>query len=106
MSSSNQGTVRPDAAPWSPAREGDAELAVREILNEVLPPEMTAVREVDPTLPLVDLGCDSIDLIQIATKLKQRYGLVLQVEEGSSPSWSLRDLAELVERGQSERRRQ
>jgi hypothetical protein len=58
----------------------------------------------DPTWPLVDLGCDSIDLIEVAATLKQRCGVDLEGVEGRTPRWSIGELAAHVEREQGEDR--
>lgn len=78
-----------------------AETAVREILREILVRPPVPVEEFDSSRPLEELGCDSIDLIQLAATLKQRFGVALEGEQGAMPRWSIRELAAHIEREQS-----
>lgn len=91
----------PHADPVSTGSEPTrAETLVREILAEILVRSSVPVEELDATVPLGELGCDSIDLLQLAATLKQRFGLDLEGEQGATPRWTLQELARRVEREQ------
>ena len=64
----------------------DAELSMAELLVEALNLEDVAANEIDPEEPLFGdgLGLDSIDALEIAVAISQRYGLKMKAEDEST----------------------
>lgn len=89
--------------PPSAQTEFEAEIAalVAEAVNLEIPPS-----EIDPIAPLFDtgLGLDSIDLLEIALAVSQRFGCELRSDDPDNPRifGSLRNLAaHIAERKQA-----
>lgn len=60
-----------------------AQLAVAELLVEALNLEDIAAADIDPDAPLFGggLGLDSIDALEIALAISQKYGVQMQAED-------------------------
>ena len=75
--------------------------AITEVINMELPPE-----RIDPTAPIFGdegLGLDSIDLLEVALVVSQRYGFSLRSDDPDNLRIfaSLRNLAAHIERHRS-----
>lgn len=82
----------------------DFEKGMAELLISALELEDVTAEEIDPDAPLFGhdaegLGLDSIDALEIALAVKQRYGVQLQAddEQNSKIFASLRSLSEHVQ---------
>ena len=85
--------ARTDAAPAQTAFESELARAIAEVTNLELPPE-----RIDPAAPLFGdegLGLDSIDLLELALVISQRYGFALRSDDPDNRRIfaSLRNLA-------------
>ena len=78
-----------------------AELAMAELLVEALDLEDIEAHEIDPNEALFDegLGLDSIDALEIALAISQRYGVEMKAEDEATKLafTSLKTLCEFVE---------
>lgn len=81
----------------------DFEKEIAELLVSALELEDVAAKEIDPVAPLFGhdaegLGLDSIDALEIALAIKQRYGVQLQADDERNTQIfaSLRSLSEHV----------
>lgn len=75
--------------------------AITEVINMELPPE-----RIDPTAPIFGdegLGLDSIDLLEVALVVSQRYGFALRSDDPDNTRIfaSLRNLAAHIARHRS-----
>jgi acyl carrier protein len=85
--------ARTDPAPTQTAFELELARAIAEVTNLELPPE-----RIDPAAPLFGdegLGLDSIDLLELALVISQRYGFSLRSDDPDNRRIfaSLRNLA-------------
>jgi acyl carrier protein len=68
------------------AEQTPAQLAVAELLIEALNLEDIQAADIDPEAPLFGegLGLDSIDALEIALAISQKYGVQMQAEDEST----------------------
>jgi acyl carrier protein len=89
-------TVRPAAAVADPASSPTLERELAELLVKALHLELEPTA-IDPSAPLYGdgLGLDSIDILEIALEVSQRYGFELRSDDEDNVRIfsSLRDLA-------------
>jgi acyl carrier protein len=89
-------TVRPAAAVADPASSPALERELAELLVKALHLELEPAA-IDPSAPLYGdgLGLDSIDILEIALEVSQRYGFELRSDDEDNVRIfsSLRDLA-------------
>lgn len=80
------------------AEQTQAQREMAELLVEVLNLEDVSAEEIDPEQPLFDegLGLDSIDALEIALAISQKYGVQMQAEDESTQS-AFATLAALTE---------
>ncbi|MBX2810114.1 MAG: acyl carrier protein [Cellvibrionaceae bacterium] len=86
------------------ANQSAAELKMAELLVDALNLEDITPSEIDPEAPLFGegLGLDSIDALEIALAISQRYGLQMRAEEASTQEafTTLKSLSAFVEAAQ------
>jgi len=80
------------------AAQSAAELEMAQLLVEALNLEDIEASEIDPSEPLFGegLGLDSIDALEIALAISQKYGIQMQAEDESVRS-AFSTLASLTE---------
>ena len=87
----SSGSTRPSAREQTPFEAELAQLIVEAVNLD------TPAADIDPTAPLFNegLGLDSIDLLEIALAVSQRFGCELRSDDPENPSIfaSLRNLA-------------
>jgi acyl carrier protein len=88
--------------PLGEAQRLELEVELRRLIVEVAKLHDLAPDQIDQRVPLIQsLGLDSLDALQIAAALAQRYGVALDADRLFNESVSLRSLVSLVMAGRA-----